>query len=892
MVVNDDNSVIKYKFQRKAGRNIIEHRPVFTPDGESLAVIVENIIRVYNLETGDCVRTLETESAVDDLIAIQFPENEDYNLYGCSSKGYVTIWTWEKGAVLREIKLNIPSDSKILTFNLIDSTECFITAGCKSNKFLYIARFSMKTGQLLSLYKINALYYNMVRVVIGWCEGERFAAITNGTKTLYIQNINKPHVYQFIMNSNDLRILAVAAHHKASAVAITDTLGRTTVIRGNLFDKTSIAREVLHWHYLPPLDVCFSLQGSYLYSGGIEKVLVKWTLSNLAHEANSKEFIPRLPGFVRYITNSNTHIAISLSNNSVVIANARMRVLTTILECGGLSPVARTFGSMLLYHQPSRSLIMPGRVGHLQLYSTVTDKVLYNVDITGLNPIPAERWNILPIETEVSCAGLCGNGTWLVTSEYRNDGVIYPEEKLKFWQSQKGPVPFELNTVVNLSHGGCNVVSIVLNFFGDLCVTAGSDQKFRVWKRETSSDNPKKKIWTCLTTCYYSSGVSQFSSHGVYNDFKIGKLYKRSKENDIQPYLTEVHKDDVIYKIINIHKEQNIGDPEIFKYGMRVDEENDMGGVAISADGSLIAAWFGCKLTLWDTHLCNLRTTLSHPALRPKGIDVKFGSKDAAHYLVCTTATSLAVWSLLSLTVKWMVQIQTSCLAADRFSNRMAVTTNNNDVFVFSPQSPSPILVRKNLLDPETGVFKQCCFGNSTANDIRVYLMRNNSEIYCVEPEQTKEGRLEVISKRNMPKSKFGALLAEKQLSEVRPARPGEEFVYDLNAVGGAAVAQFASASPHMLPPVSILCTTFLKQLTGQQQPEENEDQKEDNIMEIDQPSSDDEGGDSEKLNGPYTPKVAELWTPNYEAVKTKKLNKVMKEPFLDLHATSSLFGV
>lgn len=66
-------------------------------------VIVENIVRVYNLETGDCVRTLETESAIDDLIAIEFPDNEGYNLYGCSSTGHVTIWTWEKGAVLREM---------------------------------------------------------------------------------------------------------------------------------------------------------------------------------------------------------------------------------------------------------------------------------------------------------------------------------------------------------------------------------------------------------------------------------------------------------------------------------------------------------------------------------------------------------------------------------------------------------------------------------------------------------------------------------------------------------------------------------------------------------------------------------------------------------------------
>lgn len=68
----------------------------------SIAIIVENIVRVYNIQTGDCVRTLETESPINELITIQFPQNEDYNLYGCSDRGTITIWTWENGAVLRE----------------------------------------------------------------------------------------------------------------------------------------------------------------------------------------------------------------------------------------------------------------------------------------------------------------------------------------------------------------------------------------------------------------------------------------------------------------------------------------------------------------------------------------------------------------------------------------------------------------------------------------------------------------------------------------------------------------------------------------------------------------------------------------------------------------------
>uniref|UniRef100_A0A2H1VX72 SFRICE_002080 n=1 Tax=Spodoptera frugiperda TaxID=7108 RepID=A0A2H1VX72_SPOFR len=894
MVNGDGGKSVKYNFYRKAGRSIIERRPVFSPDGESIAIIVENIVRVYNIQTGECVRILETESPVNELIAIQFPENEDYNLYGCSDTGYVTVWTWANGAVLRETKLNLPTNTKVLTFDLVDSTECCIVTSQPNNKFLNLNTYSTKTGELLYDYRdTKPMYGDMICVSLGWCNGDRYAAVSNGTKVLSIQNLQQPHLKTRIINHNGYRIMSVAAHQKTNAVAITDTLGRATVIRGNLFDYKQVAREVMHWHFLPPLATCFSLQGNYLYTGGMEKVLVKWTIGDLAYRASEKNFIPRLPGMIRFITTNNTHVALTLTNNSVVIANAQLRVLGTLLECGGVSPASRAVGGALLHVPPLSALLTAARTGHLQLYSTNTDKVLYNLDITGLNNLPSERWNLLPLETEVTCAAVSGNGDWLVTSEYRNDGITYPEEKLKFWAAQyKNATPFQLNTCVNLSHGGCNVVSLSLNYKGDFCVSAGSDQKFRIWKKEnTSPSNKGKKFaWSCLTACYYSSGIGQFISNDVLNGFKDGFKHKPGRDEDL-PYLREVDKkDDVIKKLFNIHKEQSLVNDEANRVSTKRDSEFDMGGVAISQDGSLIAAWFGCKLTLWDTHLCNLSTTLSHPALRPKGVHVQFGNRDAAHYLVCTTETCLAVWSLLSLTVKWLVQINPTCLVSHRFSNKLAVVTTNNDLHVFSPHSSAPILTKKRLLDPSTGVFKQCTFGTCFDDEIRLYLMRNDSEIYCLEPEQTEESHLEVISHRKLPTSNFSALLAEQQLSEVTPAT-ADGNVIDVNNLAGSTIAQFSLASPHMVPPVGLLCTTFLQRLSGTEDIEQLDDTEEDKPMEIDEDSSDDEDASS-KLNGPYAPKVTELWTPNYEAVKEKKLNKMMHEPFLDLHSSSSLFGV
>lgn len=158
-----------------------------------------------------------------------------------------------------------------------------------------------------------------------------------------------------------------------------------------------------------------------------------------------------------------------------------------------------------------------------------------------------------------------------------------------------------------------------------MCVSAGTDQKFRIWKLEKTQ---KGSSWYCLTACYYSSGSSQALSQGILNEFKL------SERGDCftLPYMKEYSKDDIIAKVFNMHKDNTLVDVKSFSSGV-TSSENDLGGAAISQDGSLVAVWFGCKLTLWDTHLCNMRTTLSYPALRPKGLHVEFGNQDAAHYV-------------------------------------------------------------------------------------------------------------------------------------------------------------------------------------------------------------------------------------------------------------------
>lgn len=56
----------------------------------------------------------------------------------------------------------------------------------------------------------------------------------------------------------------------------------------------------LHWHSLPVLSLSFSLDGSYLLSGGYECVLVKWL-----YKKSEPTFRPRLSGSIVHLTTSN-----------------------------------------------------------------------------------------------------------------------------------------------------------------------------------------------------------------------------------------------------------------------------------------------------------------------------------------------------------------------------------------------------------------------------------------------------------------------------------------------------------------------------------------------------------------------------------------------------------
>lgn len=131
------------------------------------------------------------------------------------------------------------------------------------------------------------------------------------------------------------------------------------------------------------------------------------------------------------------------------------------------------------------------------------------------------------------------------------------------------------------------------------------------------------------------------------------------------------------------------------------------------------------------------------------------------------SAEHLAIWDLLSLTVKWSVPLDLATLIADPLSSYMAVFTtentrefpvylcfvlgqtltpifvietcvclNNFSVFVFTPGSSEPVYTRKNVLEKDVSVLGACFVPNLQSNVESTVQWQKKSQFFFLDSEQ------------------------------------------------------------------------------------------------------------------------------------------------------------
>ncbi|XP_058803297.1 WD repeat-containing protein 75 [Phymastichus coffea] len=759
--IKSDDLILK----RKGGGSIIDHRPLFSNDGETLYVVWKQVIKAYSATTGDFVKELEPAHHKIVNIVIS-PENPD-TLIGCTDNAELVHWNCHNGLITSKTKLGFPKSSKIKlrsfhimyykTFQNKDMCNGVISSVKVKgdNVTLRLELFDLKLGTRILNKEIENFSKEYYIDIIG-NYGNNLIAIAQET-FLYI--LSPTHALKFNRHKTGRKVTCVSGHPEEECVAIGDVSGRVVVLKDIL--QTNTVRAVYHWHTLAVTEIAFSKSGGHMYTGGGECVLVKWLVSN----PQNKSFLPRLPAPIRYLTVApeNIYVAVSTLDNGIIIVNPQ-RKLTAVIQnftWGVASSPKSLFPAGLTVDPRTNSLVLNSRTGHVQFFNPRTKSLLYNVNITAQNILTQERDAII-VNTEVTRVAISSDGVFMATMEERDDGVSSMEIRLKFWEFHADKQNFVLNTSIELPHeNGVNALKFKpKTSLGDeeqFVVTVGKDKKFKMWQLiHGSTSEGIKRHWKCYSVGYYA-------------------------------------------------------------YQSALDAE-------FSVDGSLIGVGFGSTLTLWSTENSVLKSCLSHSHYPHPITRIEFGkqSNECIHLVVAASSEHMAIWDLLSLSMKWSVPINLTILTSDPLSDYMAAFTADSTLFVFTPASHEPVYIRKNLVEKDTTVLAACFSANYLNNEEETVMWQRKSQLFFLDSEQellTLESKSEsskalenLSASRNLPLTAFNRLVAAERITNVEKTSVVHDYI---KGISKNAVEELLSVPAHTLPPMRMLCMPFILSLMG-----------------------------------------------------------------------------
>lgn len=180
-------------------------------------------------------------------------------------------------------------------------------------------------------------------------------------------------------NAKNQLLTCVTCHPNEQVVATGDVTGKIFLYR-EIFKNIEPLTTLYHWHHTGVNALTFTLSGSHFYSGGSENTLVRWNIN----AGVPSDFLPRMWGNPLHIVvgADNQKVAVAADDNGIQILNAQNNP-TAIIQNFTWIPNDKTdipkFPIGLKINPRTSSLVLNGRIGHLQFYSTHTKNLLFNV---------------------------------------------------------------------------------------------------------------------------------------------------------------------------------------------------------------------------------------------------------------------------------------------------------------------------------------------------------------------------------------------------------------------------------------------------------------------------------------------------------------------------------
>ncbi|CDW53141.1 hypothetical protein TTRE_0000140401 [Trichuris trichiura] len=611
----------RYNVRCIGGNRLIRSPPCFLENGQLLACCVRSTAVLYSAHTGEICG--ELRHGTEEVTFLHYVKGRHVggNLISATNAGNIRLWNTKEALLVDTWKL----EYKPVGFHIV------------STKPLVGYFVLERNPEVCNLYRIvlnPGGYFD--RAVVAqhvpqdlkrFCFAHRnncFAYITQ--KSLSVCNLTDgssqvKHPYKDAIN-----LVCIAGHPNQPVVATGDVNGVILIwlvaVKIHIFNQ-----EFPHQEQLVPKE-----SSSALYSGGQERVLVKWNLRN-PDPTEGRDYLPRIGGSIRwiFISDESEMTAVSLDDNSIQLVTTMLKIVQSIqgialrpTSCveqdGALTPLPA--GLTLDITGLSKSLQPPvlifnGRPGELQFYSLATNSVVFNLDITGKMLLPVEREKEVH-SVDVSAVAVADQ--WMVTVEERQGDIANTDRKLKFWKYNRDTVNFDLDTCVEYLPG--TVISSI-RFVNGL----------------TFDSNPKKTYLALATTCL---------------DGRVNFWTQTEENND---------NDDEMKQLVGAWRCRTT----------LTFRELPASFVTNSESLSMVAIAFGGTITLWSSNDLVFRRSMnvcdSSVAVR----QLEFALEE--DLLLAMSTCALTAWSVRHLNRVWTVKMSFLNICVDPISGIVAAFT-------------------------------------------------------------------------------------------------------------------------------------------------------------------------------------------------------------------------
>lgn len=498
------------------GSRINYRRPLFSADSKYLVCVSGNSIKVFSTVTEECIHVLWNHS--DLVTGIELNPNNPLQLYSCSLDGTVKLWDFTDGILIKTFLIGFKLFS-LYTASKQDSVYVLTQSNNSSETFqLMSVKLLKSTEQQCEVKEKTVLFEDVSQSPKSTAVGRNGEYIvTVKGLCLFVYYLKNKKRFRFPLRATSKKganntFTVVTCHPIEDCIATGHKDGKIRLWR-SFNHKQDYTYSSLHWHHDSVADLAFSVQGTILYSGGIESVLVQWSHS-LEHK---REFLPRLGAAIEHIATSpdGSWLCTSHMDNKITIIDTNLKV-TGIIQ--GL--VKGNVKTGLIFDPRTKALVLNGKPGHLQFYSLHDDKQLYNLDIVQqefVNQAGLQHIDLVKV-------ALNAKGNWLATvEELKRKGTDYLEVQMKFWEFNDKLQSFVLNTTINLPHEH-QITSLSFQCDCDsqkdtpTLVTTGDDGLFKVWVLEDNSDIYRQsRGWSCDFLASYhgfKATASSFSEDG------------------------------------------------------------------------------------------------------------------------------------------------------------------------------------------------------------------------------------------------------------------------------------------------------------------------------------------------------------------------------------------